>query len=101
MQTRNVKLIASGSHCEMMNDSTLSAFIAVLARAFRHAERARLIDRTPFIGLRRPPIASRAADAMITRTDHVRLHEVSTVAFSPVPGISLSDRLPASTIDAM
>lgn len=36
------------------NDSTRSAFLAILARAFRHAERARLIDRTPLIGLRRP-----------------------------------------------
>jgi len=63
------------------NDSTRSAFLAVLARAFRHAERARLIDRTPLIGLRRPPIASRAADAMITRPEHVKLCEVSPASF--------------------
>jgi integrase len=63
------------------NDSTRSAFLAVLARAFRHAERARLIDRTPLIGLRRPPIASRAADAMVTRADHEKLIAVVSTPF--------------------
>src|SRR5581483_5016909 len=62
------------------NDSTRSAFLAVLARAFRHAERARLIDRTPLVGLRRPPIASRAADVLISADDHARL-----LAASPAP----------------
>jgi len=62
------------------NDSTRSAFLAVLARAFRFAERARLIDRTPLVGLRKPPIASRAADVLVAAGDHEKL-----AAAAPAP----------------
>src|SRR5262249_16956374 len=56
-------------------------FLAVLARAFYHAERARIIDRTPLIGLRKPPIASRAADAMVTADQHAKLSAASPPYF--------------------
>ena len=61
-------LAESYSRRPTWNDSTRSVCLAVLARAFYHAERARIIG-TPLIGLRKPPIASRAADAMIPRTN--------------------------------
>lgn len=63
------------------NDSTRSVFLATLARAFYHAERARIIDRTPLIGLRKPPIASRAADAMVTTEEHAKLSTASPPYF--------------------
>ena len=62
-------------------DSTRSVFLAALARAFYHAERLRIIDRTPLIGLRKPPIASRAADAMITAEQHAKLSAVAPPYF--------------------
>lgn len=62
------------------NDSTRSCFLSILSRAFRHAERARLIDRTPLIGLRKPRVGSRAADVLITPQEHEKL-----LAASPLP----------------
>jgi integrase/recombinase XerD len=63
------------------NDSTRSAFLATLARAFYYAERSRIIDRTPLIGLRKPPMASRAADAMVTGEQHAKLSVVAPPYF--------------------
>ena len=63
------------------NDSTRSTFLAALVRAFYHAERSRIIDRTPLIGLRKPPIASRAADAMVTAEQHAKLSAAAPLYF--------------------
>jgi integrase len=65
------------------NESTRSAFLSVVGRVFKFAERARLIDRTPLVGLRKPPITSRAADTMVTRADHERLAAASPPHFRP------------------
>jgi integrase len=64
------------------NDSTRAAFLAVLARAFRFAERARLIERSPLAGLQRPTIGSRAADVLVTAEQCAKLCEVSPPAFA-------------------
>ena len=62
-------------------DSTRAAFLGTLVRAFYHAERARLIERTPLLGLRKPPIGSRAADAMVSASDHRKLCAVAPPHF--------------------
>jgi integrase len=64
------------------NASTRSAFLAVLVRAFRFAERARLLDRSPLRDLRRPAIGSRAADVVLTAEQHAKLCEVSPAPFA-------------------
>jgi integrase len=74
-------IVESYSRRPNWNDSTRSAFLAVVARAFHHAERCRTIDRTPLVGLRKPPIASRAADAMVTAADHDKLAAVAPPPF--------------------
>ena len=61
--------------------STRAIFLATLARAFRFAERARLIDRTPLLGLQRPPVGSRAADVIISADEHAKLLAVAPPAF--------------------
>jgi integrase len=61
--------------------STRHDFLGTLASAFRWAERARLIDRTPLLGLRRPPKASRGAETLITPEEHARLCEAATPWF--------------------
>jgi len=62
-------------------DSTRHDFLGTLATAFRWAERARLIDRTPLAGLRRPPKASRGAEALVTAEEHARLCDAATPWF--------------------
>ena len=46
--------------------STQHDFLGILASAFNWAERARLIDRTPLIGLRKPPKASRGMKSVVS-----------------------------------
>jgi integrase len=50
----------------------------VLAGALQWAERARLIDRTPLLGLRRQPKASRGLDALVTPEEQARLLHAAT-----------------------
>jgi integrase len=61
--------------------STRHDFLGTLASAFKWAERARLIDRTPLLGLRRPVKASRGAEALVTPEEHARLCEAATPWF--------------------
>jgi integrase len=46
--------------------STQHDFLGILASAFNWAERSRLIDRTPLVGLRKPPKASRGAKCAVS-----------------------------------
>jgi integrase len=64
-------------------DTSRNAFLGSLATVFRWAERARLIDRTPLVGLKRPPKASRGADAVIGKEDHIRLLAKAGKRFKP------------------
>src|SRR5262249_17430370 len=61
--------------------STRAVFLATLARAFSFAERARLIDRTPLVGLRKPTVASRAADVLVSTEQHAALLAASPPYF--------------------
>jgi integrase len=61
--------------------STRHDFLGVLAGAFKWAERARLVDRTPLRGLRRPPKASRGMDVVVTLEELARLLEAATPQF--------------------
>jgi len=54
----------------------------VLVRAFRFAERARLIDRSPLRDVKRSAIGSRAADVLVTAEQHAKLCEVSPAPFA-------------------
>jgi integrase len=62
-------------------DGGRSHFLKVVVRAFRYAERSRLIDRNPLTGLKYPPTASRAGDVLITGEEFVRLLEAATPQF--------------------
>jgi integrase len=46
--------------------STQHDFLGILASAFSWAERMRMIDRTPLVGLRKPPKASRGAKSLVS-----------------------------------
>jgi integrase len=48
------------------SDSTQHDFLGTLSAAFKWAERTRLIDRTPLVGLRKPHKTSRGAKAVVT-----------------------------------
>jgi len=62
---------------------TRADFLGALVTAFRWAERSRLIDRTPLAGLRKPPKASRGAEAVISPADHARLLAAAGKRFKP------------------
>jgi integrase len=47
-------------------DATRHDCLKTLAAAFAWAERCRLIDRTPLVGLRKPPKASRGAQSVVS-----------------------------------
>jgi integrase len=64
------------------SDSTRNAFLGALATAFRWAERARWIERTPLVGLKRPPKASRGAETLVTAEEHARLLQAATPEFA-------------------
>ena len=63
---------------------TRADFLGALVTAFRWADRSRLIERTPLAGLRKPPKASRGAEAVIGPADHERLLEAAGERFKPV-----------------
>jgi integrase len=48
------------------SSSTQNDFLGILASAFSWAERMRLIDRSPLVGLRKPPKASRGAKSVLS-----------------------------------
>jgi integrase len=64
--------------------TTRNDFLTQLATAFRWAERARLIERTPLLGLRRPPRMSRGAETLITPEEHACLLAHATPQFALV-----------------
>ena len=64
-------------------DSTRHDCLGAIATAFKWAERARLIDKTPLQGLKRPPNPSRGAEAVISPEDHERLLAVAGKRFKP------------------
>jgi integrase len=63
------------------SDTTRHDFLGVLAGAFRWAERARVIERTPLVGLRRPPKASRGLEVLLTTEERARLSATATPQF--------------------
>jgi integrase/recombinase XerC len=64
-------------------ETTRNAFLGALATAFRWAERARLINRTPLVGLKRPPKVSRGAEAVIGKEAHEKLLAKAGKHFKP------------------
>jgi integrase/recombinase XerC len=64
-------------------DSTRHDFLGALATAFKWAERARIIAHSPLTGLKRPPKASRGAEAVISPEDHERLLKAAGKRFKP------------------
>ena len=81
MDRMNAPLAESYSRKPSWNPSTRSAFLAVLVRAFRYAERCRLIDRSPLTDLKRPPVASRTEEVLLTADEHERLCAVAPPPF--------------------
>jgi integrase len=55
------------------SSSTRHDALGILATAFRWAERAGLIARSPLVGIRKPPKASRGSKALISADEHARL----------------------------
>jgi integrase len=55
--------------------------LSTLVTAFRWAERARLISRSPLVGVRKPPKASRGPEALLTPEEFGRLLDAATPAF--------------------
>jgi integrase len=60
---------------------TRHGFLSTLMTAFRWAERARMIDRNPLVGLRKPPKASRGTEALLTPEEYSRLSDAATPSF--------------------
>lgn len=56
-------------------------FLGVLASAFAWAERTRLIDRTPLVGLRKPPKASGGAQSVVSAETVKQLLAMPTKSF--------------------
>jgi integrase len=61
--------------------STRHDFLGVLAGAFKWAERSRLIDRTPLLGLKRPPKASRGLEVLVSPQEQEQLLASATPQF--------------------
>jgi integrase len=55
------------------SSSTRHDFLGILAAAFTWAERVRLIERSPLVGLRKPPKASRGAKSVVASETVERL----------------------------
>lgn len=55
------------------SNSTRHDALGTLATAFRWAERNRLIERSPLIGLRLPPKESKGAEAVVSEDDFARM----------------------------
>jgi integrase/transposase len=53
--------------------STQHDFLGILSAAFKWAERTRLIERTPLVGLRKPPKASRGMKSIVSADTVSRL----------------------------
>lgn len=71
------------SRKQTWGNSTRHDCLGTLATMFRWAERARIIDKTPLGGLKRPPKASRGAEAVISPEDHTRLLASAGERFKP------------------
>ncbi len=76
-------LVEAYSRKPNWNDGTRHDFLKTLVTAFHWAERARLIGRSPLLGLRKPPKASRGAEALVRPEDHARLYEAAPYYFKP------------------
>jgi integrase len=63
--------------------TTRHQFLGALVTAFRWAERARLVERNPVAGVRKPPKASRGAGALITTDQHSRLLAAASPYYRP------------------
>lgn len=66
---------------EEWSPSTRHDFLGTLAGAFKWAERARMVARTPLVGLKRPPKESRGVEALVTPEEHARLCESASPPF--------------------
>jgi integrase len=66
------------------SDTTRHDFLGTLAGVFRWAERARVIARTPLLGLRRPPRASRGLEVLLTAGEREALSAAATLQFRVV-----------------
>jgi integrase len=63
------------------SDTTRHDFLGTLAGVFKWAERAKVIDRTPLVGLRRPPKASRGLEVLLTAGERDALSAAATPQF--------------------
>lgn len=63
--------------------STQNTFLSAIVTAFRWSVRAGLLATNPLHGLRKPPMGSRGAKAVLTTEQFDRLHAAAGVAFKP------------------
>ncbi|HTU91845.1 MAG TPA: tyrosine-type recombinase/integrase [Gemmataceae bacterium] len=60
---------------------TRHGFLSTLVTAFRWAERAGMVERSPLRGVRKPPKQSRGMEALVTPEEYTRLEDAATPAF--------------------
>jgi integrase len=60
---------------------TRHGFLSTVVTAFRWAERGRIVDRNPLAGVRKPPKASRGAEALLNPEEYARLLDAATPYF--------------------
>jgi integrase len=60
---------------------TRHSFLTTLVTAFRWAEQAGMVDRSPLVGVRKPPKASRGMEALLTPEEYARLLDAATPLF--------------------
>jgi integrase len=63
------------------SSTSRSDFLGTLSSAFHFAERSRMVDRNPLLGLRKPPRTSRSAKVLLTPDEHDRLLRAATPRF--------------------
>lgn len=66
-------LVEAYSRKPTWSSSTRHDCLGTLATAFKWAERARLIDRSPLTGIRLPPKESQGAEALVNEADYGKL----------------------------
>jgi integrase len=74
-------LVEAFSRRPQWSSTSQHDFLSLLSVVFRWAERARVIDRTPLLGLKKPPRLSRGAEVLVTPDEHERLLAAATPQF--------------------
>jgi len=66
-----------------LSDSTIHSILSSIVTAYRWAVRVELLDINPLSSVRKPPMGSRGAEAVLSEDEFRRLCSVASVSFKP------------------